>query len=257
MFRRTLVFLAVAGEAGGQLFVHPGDFLLRGRESLDRVPGARPDFPGPLDCFAGVRQGGHQAPFGLRGFPLDLGFLSLTTTCRPLEPGFLPVQALSAAGQQGTGPLDARQHALLQVIDCDAIPSRSLIELAFALIELALALVQLSLALVGRTLSHVRRVLPRVGRAVAHVGRLLPRVGRPLALISQAGPVLLALALVDRALPVGLGFRRGGCGLLCWLWESSHVPSMHHRAQDFRRRPVRTCTEVATREAGPCGHDFV
>jgi hypothetical protein len=91
LFGGALVFVAVIGKAGGSLLTDAGDFFLRGGEGLDRVAGAGVEILGPLDCFAGVRQAGYQAPFGLRRLPIDLCLLSPAVLCRPPESGFLSI----------------------------------------------------------------------------------------------------------------------------------------------------------------------
>jgi len=176
--------------------VDAGDFFLRRGEGLDRVPGARADFPGPLDGLPGSGREGYQAPFGLCGFPVDLCLLSVAVICRPPDLGFLPVQALGAAGQQSTGPLDARQHALLQVVDCDAYLLCSLIELVFALIKLAL--------------------VPRPARApVAPLAAVLPvaALGAAVLPLGFAGPAHRLAGFVGPALVFGVS-RFAGCKLV-------------------------------------------
>src|SRR5215471_13921220 len=161
-----------------------GDFFLGPGEGFDRRKGLLAQLLGALDCPAGVRQPGLQAPFAFRRGPVNLGLLPLAARFSALDPGFLAVEALRAQSQ----PLDGLQRALLQRLDAQAKRSPALIEVLFPLVGLALTLVSQGLAFVG------------CGLALAVSRAALP-YGSPLTVHAcQDAPSRLGLLVADLVL---------------------------------------------------------
>lgn len=176
-----------------------GDLFLVDGEGLNRCWGLLAQLLGPFDRRGRVGQPGGHSSFGLGGGPVDLCLLALAACLLPPHRFFLAVDALAAAGQQGTGPLDGRQRARLYVL-------HGRVQLLAPLAGLALPLVQLGFPLISRLLPFVGQPLPFVGSGFTFAGRVLP-------LISQLVPLVGAdLALIGRLLPGRLGLPLSGLG---------------------------------------------
>jgi hypothetical protein len=200
------VFFAAAGLAGGQVFMQAGDLLLAGGEGFDRHQGLLAQFSGPFDRLGRVGQPCCQASFGLSGGPVDLCLLALAACLLPPHHFFLAVNSVAAAGQQGTGSLDGRQRALLQVFDGHAQLLAPLIQFTLPIVEFALALIQLGFPLISCPFPLVGLPLPRIGPGFTLVGSALPLLGQ---LLPRVGP---ELALIGRTLPGSLGLQLSGRG---------------------------------------------
>jgi hypothetical protein len=114
--------------------------------------------------------------------------LPLAACLLPPHRCFFAVKASVATGQQGTGPLDGRHRAHLQVLD-----GRT--QLLAPLNEFPLPLVHLGFPQISRPFPLVGRPFPVVGPGFTFVSCVLSFVGQPFPVV---GP---ELALIGRTFP--------------------------------------------------------
>jgi len=206
LFGGAPVFLTALRVTGGQVLMEAGDFVLGGREVLERRAGLLLQRHAALDELGRVRQPGRQAPFAFRRRPVDLRLMPLAAGLRPNHRRLVAVETLPTQRQQSTRPRDGLQRVLLQGLDGIARSSCALIQLPVALLGFPLALesrrfplVSLALPLISPALSLIGLVLPLISRTLALVGPALALFGLALALIGHM------LALVGRTLARNLG----------------------------------------------------